>query len=484
MITASALADIRAERVERSLLRMQENALSMLEDLRSEIDPGPGWTQVAGGQNSTETGRVLDLATLRTRSRTLYYANPHARNIINTYVKFSLGQGIMINFQEEDDDAVKEIQAWWKLFAKKIKLFSFLREFAMRALRDGETFVRYFPMDNGMPPVFRFMDPEYVCSPEFAEGIEFAKDDAETPLNYFYTTRLGETLTIPAREVIHFKMNVDRNVARGRPLLEPMLPLFPKYDKWLEARIVLSIVRTSLAFVKEVQGSPTDLIRMRSAQQMTRTTSTEQNKVKMLTPGSILTATPGVKYQLLSPNLDARDAQTDGRTILLNEAAGAGLPDTFVTSDFSESNFASSVVAQNPALRAFEEFENLLSEHTHDMVDLVLVNGVEQKVITAKVRDDDGIRPVNLETSVVYPPLLRRDLRADVEAWQIMSQNRVASKRTWALNMGLNPDQELRYIEEEEESNPPMLPANGNGKSEPFKKGVDDRKPREDVKVQ
>lgn len=486
MIREDALQDIRAEALGRRVSAYQARMATMIETLHDTLDPQmAGWTLVGGEKGTQLYGVELTPASLdelRRQSRIAYRKNPHGKNVINTHVKFTLGKGTLIDFEEKNERALGALKGWWAKVTKAVKWFSFQREFGIRALRDGEVFVRRFPNKEG-PMHIRFVDPEKISSvdPKITFGIETEPDDVETVVSYRITRSVGKEETVPSEEIVHFKIEADRNEKRGRPFLESILPLFTKYDKWVDARMVLSIVRTSVALIREVQGSTTDLLRIRSAQASAKSSSSETDKAKMLRPGTIITTTPGVKYNMVSPNLEARDAAIDGRNLKLDMAAGAGLPDSLVTMDFSGQNFASSVIAQNPAIRGFEESENLFSEPFSVIIDWFLIDGLEKGEIPNLVEEEDGtVRPINLDYDIAYPPLLKRDLRQETEAWDIMHQSGIASLRTWSLAMGLDPDQERKFMEEEMELMAAML-SKPKTKAKRAPKRAEDKEPRQNV---
>lgn len=473
MIRQDIINNILAESQQRRALAVEERALSLIESLHDQLDPEmQGWTFAGGigaASDSSKTVEPADLDTLRRESRKAYYKHPYGKNIVNSYVKFVIGKGIIIDFQEKNKEILDTITRWWKQFKKLNRWFSLQREAVIRSLRDGEFFLRRFLLP-GSPPTLRFIDPEHVRSsdPSISDGIESAPDDSEHILAYHVIQGMKFS-RIPADEILHFKMGVDRNVKRGRPLLESMLQYLTKYDKWLEARIVLNLVRTSFALVRHVKGAPTNLATLRSATAANKTTTNETDKAKMLRPGTIISATPGVEYEMIGPNLEARDAAQDGRTILMALCAGSGLPDVFVTLDFAQANFASTVTAQNPAIRTFEEHQEIYTEPFSTLIDWCLEEGIAQGVIPATA---------DLEHEIAYPPLLKRDLLNEVSAWEKMMSLGIATGRTASLNLGLDPDQEQEIRDEEDIPNtPPEKPK----KTTLPPKRVEDRKPRDQV---
>lgn len=467
--------------------RTQEQAMLVMENLLAESiqDDMKGWDQI-GGKDLTTLGFKEDIPTLRLESQRSYYRVAHGRGMIRTMVKFVIGAGVIVDFAEKDKTKLEGILQWWKRFKKDIRWFSFIVEVVRRAFRDGEVFLRKVPRP-GKPLAFKFIDPGHVPD----DGIKRDPQDAETTISYLIRPGNGiEETTVDASEIIHILLDADRNMKRGRPFLEVQFPLLTKFAKWLDARMVLSYIRTNVALVREVQGSPMDLSRLRSQYQTTRS-GTEANKTKMLKPGSILTATPGSKISMLSPNLDARDAATDGRNLQLAMAAGAGLPDVYVTGDYAQTNMASTVVAQNPAIREFEFAQLFFAEYFTDIVDAVLLDGVEQGKIKAAKTEENGEESlsVDLDFEIKYPPLIKRDLAQEVSAYQILNQMSALSVRTITLRVGENPDAEQAQIAlEKEQGIGPQEPPKGltsdptiNHRKAIAPKGPAERKPRQNV---
>jgi hypothetical protein len=473
--------DLRESRIKQA--RLESRLSAQIEAIGDQLDPlMKGWSPLGGTGAKDDASPIEDLPQLRDESRRAYHRRAYGRNIIRTFVKFTVGKGLNVDFAEKDEEALTAVLDWWKQFTTINRWASFVWEFATRYFRDGETFVRRFEQDEG-PLVLRFVDPERVGCNEHSdnveEGIETDPNDAELVVGYHVTRKDLSCERIDASEVIHAKFGVDRNTARGRPILESVFPFMGKYDKWLDARMALNLIRASVALVREVQGSSTDLSRIRS-KHTASSTSSETDRTKMLRPGTIISATPGVKYSMLSPNLDARDAATDGRTILLGAAAASGLPDVFVTSDYAEANFASTVVAQNPAVRGFEESEMLLSEPFGVIVSWVIDDGISHEAIPSEISANGEQRPVNRNFDINFPPLLRRDIGQENNAFESMNDHGVVSRRTWGINMGLDPDKERTFLEEEAESTT-SVPARIRSERDRAPRRVEDRQPRQNV---
>ena len=69
----------------------------------------------------------------------------------------------------------------------------------------------------------------------------------------------------------------------------------------------------------------------------------------------------------------------DGRHILLNIAAGSGLAEYMVTGDASNANYSSSMVAESPAVKEFEDIQDESKDAYIEIWDRVMENGMRYK---------------------------------------------------------------------------------------------------------
>ena len=182
---------------------------------------------------------------------------------------------------------------------------------------------------------------------------------------------------------------------------------------------------------------------------------------------------------MLSPNLDAKDAAEDGETILRSVAAGAGMSDVFITANYGSTNFASSVVSQNTGIREFEDWGNYFIEHLADIVEWLLMDGVEQGEIPSQVKDEDSgeMRPISLDFDMTFPPIIRRDLVQENGAYMAMYEHEQLSGTSWAGKMGFDSDREQKLITDEK-ARGIGVNRGQQGQSEPPPKRVEDREPR------
>jgi hypothetical protein len=238
------------------------------------------------------------------------------------------------------------------------------------------------------------------------------------------------------------KINVDSNMKRGRSIFEPVFKYIKWHEDWMQSRIVLNKVRSAVALVRHVEGRQQEgqLIRRPTLQSADVVGQRRPGTQKMFKAGSILTAGPGVKYEFLSANLGASDAAQDGRNILLSIAVGVGFPEMFLTGDYSNANYASTAVAQNPFVREFEDWQDYFDVYFKMMFKRVLEHGIEAGLVD---------KNTSLKVKNEFPALVHEDFVQMSTALGQLFLNEVISGHTYAARMGFDYDEEIKLRDEE-----------------------------------
>ncbi len=356
--------------------RVQERLLNLVETtgpMPVSEDPGR-WTLLGVGGGALDAVQRTDL---RTRARQLAGSNPHARNVIRLLEIYVVGPGLKLSHKARRGDAAAKEWAsradavWTEFLRANQRHFSY-REYGRRVWRDGECFLRLFRRP-AWPPSVRFVDPESVATPahaEESEGILTKPEDVETPLAYqrvdVATLELREE--IPAEEMLHTKLGADSNQKRGVTVLAPAINTLESFDKWLETELLARRLQSSIVLWRKVQGSPSEVASVADgAKHATRTDPYGTVRHEKVRAGTILTTSQGTDLQFLQPDTNFGDAVPMGRLLLLCLAAGEGLPEFMLTRDAANVNFASTMVAEGPAVKLFQaeqqffigEFERL-----------------------------------------------------------------------------------------------------------------------------
>jgi len=161
-------------------------------------------------------------------------------------------------------------------------------------------------------------------------------------------------------------------------------------------------------------------------------------------PGTILDAPAGLEYDFPTAGIDAGSFVTVQQAELRAIAARLVMPEFMFTSDASNSNFASTMVAEGPAVRMFERLQAGMIESDRAMMWRVVENAIHSGQLPADVRE-------NIEIQITGPTLRVRDHLREAQVDRIAYTHGVLSPQTWSQHLGLDYDQEQKNLAEHAE---------------------------------
>jgi len=374
-----------------------------------------------------------------------WLTNLHARAVIRNLTKFVLGKGPVINPISENQ-IVKDT---WDNFVKNNRWGKKEKEMVSRTFRDGEIFIRFFiDITNGDVKV-RFLRADNIRNPKIENkilenvsfGIACDPEDIEDVKSYYLCDKEQNLKKkIDASEIMHLKILSDSDMKRGMSILLVAMPMIRKYEDWMDDRIVLNKVRSAIALIRTVPGTASTVNSIRDKHQSERF-SADRYKQKGFNRGTVITASKGIEYQMLTPNIQAADAKDDGRNMLLAVAAGVGFPEMILTADYSNSNYASSLTAQNPFVREIEDWQDFFEDPYKEIFSRVIQAGKEHGKIPEKESEDCEIE---------WPPMILADIEKNNKAREIQHRNKIISKKTWQMKEDLDPEIEEQNMVDEQ----------------------------------
>jgi hypothetical protein len=397
----------------------------------------------------------------------LYYSNPIATGIIETLVNFVIGK----DFSVTPADGSKETAAYLKgcFDANDFDMRS--KELARRAFRDGEMFLRFFK-----PTMERdYMRVRFVDAPEIQPiagnlprfGIKCDANDVETPIEYqrVYTDENGSKRDerIPADDMVHMKIRVDSNVKRGVSFFVGIAPYLSKYKLWLDDRIKLNRIRSMFNLVGNVtgNGSPVDVAGQFTTPAGASNPSSRDGSNRKTAPksGGILIG-QGIEWKYESLNINASDTKDDGRAILLMIVTGTGMAEHMVTGDASNANYASTMVSESPAVRAFEAWQDVLEKVIKQICRKFIQYGIDSGRIPSTTRqwvyeidEKTGVEtkrevetPTSTEVIINFPILIHRNIKEETEALVMARNNGWISDSTASQRLGFDYQEEQRKL--------------------------------------
>jgi len=410
---------------------------------------------IVGGSKSPldETER----SDARSRARTLVVENPHARNMLRLLEVYVVGVGLKLAHaplepsatepESEIEPLLKKADRLWEEFLDENRRHFSYREYARRTWRDGECFLRQFSTAS-WPPAVRFLDPETIgptTEHPDSHGILTDPHDVETPTAYLKTDpQSGELLeAIPAGALFHTKIGVDSNQKRGLTLFAPILDVLSCFGQWLDTELLARKLQASIVLWRKVQGSPSQTAAFADANQFHSVNDPSGSiRRERYRAGTILTTSHGTELEFLQPNTNFTDAVPLGRLLLLCTAAGAGLPEFMLTSDASNANFASTMVAEGPAVKLFQSEQEFFTTEFKSIWRWVMSEAIQRRLLP-----DDFLDRVRIDWA--FPELISRDRPRERRADARLVDTGVLSRAEIARRDGADPALMRREIGQE-----------------------------------
>ncbi|WP_145362341.1 phage portal protein [Stratiformator vulcanicus] len=417
-----------------------ERLLTLLDEGQSQpIDDDRGWHAI----NATGSATSIERRQIRDEARRLVRENPHAKNILRLLEIYVAGPQLRLMPEamtgiDIDAEVIRAADRHWQSFlAANCRHFSY-REFTRRVWRDGECFLRLYAgsgLESDFGPTVRFVDPETIgdvpghppCG-----GIITSPDDIESPIAYLrIDATSGELLEeIAADEILHSQIGVDSNEQRGVSLFAPLIDPLDRHDKWLDTELTARPLQSSIVLWRKVHGSPGQVRDVAESVSESATGGSRRERVK---PGTILTTSRDTTLEFLQPKTNFGDAVPLGRSLLLSIAAGAGLPEFMLTSDASNANFSSTMVAEGPAVKLFEAEQQFFAGEFNRLWRWVLLEAERRGELP------DGTS-TQLRPKWSFPQLVNRDRAKDRDIDTRMAEAGILSRAEVARRDGVDPE--------------------------------------------
>lgn len=411
------------------------------------------WRVVWDESKAGRTGYALsEIPQMRAKSRDLYfYRSGHARRIVDNAKNYVIGNGMTFVPVCEDKDAAATIADYWRTWTLANDWVARQREIVERGWLDGEIFLHY--LRKGDELRLRFLEPEDIRDPVDvnANGIDTASDDIEEVLRYSWckveSTSTDDRTWLDAEDVEHIIWFGSKTIGRGIPPLIPSVNRLKQYEGWLQARLLLNKVRAAIVLVRKHEGATEAQIKAfvakwRSGTEYRESTGKDENK-KKLQLATVMDIPAKQTVEMLSPNLQAADAQHDGRNLLLAIASAVGQSEVMLSADASNANFASTWIAEAPPVKDFAAQQGKL---------ILPFERIWQRVMQHGQRLGALADSLDIGVQITPPTLVGRKRLDEVKADAVLSDHEVISKKTWRGREGLDHDQEEANLEAQAET--------------------------------
>lgn len=414
---------------------------------------GLRWRQLNGAAGFPGACHTLsseqELAALRAECRALAATNEFAINGHENRVSYIVGAGhtyraAVRKGAAAEDGLAAQVQETLDEFIAANRWHSRQQEIVRRRDRDGEAFLRFFHAPDGTTRV-RFVEPDQVATPtsrtgdpSASFGIQTDYDDVETVLAYYIDGQ-----PVAAADIQHRKAHVDANVKRGLPLFYPVRKNLRRAEKLLRNMSVVAEIQSAIALIRRHQrGTKSGLSQFAAGEADASVTSPRSGRTtsyRRYAPGTILDVQGNVEYDFPAAGLDAARYVTVLQAELRAIASRLVMPEFMLTSDASNSNYASTMVAEGPALRMFARLQ---AEQAAD--DLAVMRRVVGHAAAAGRLRQEALSAIDIQVSP--PSLAVRDALSEVQAFRIEHELGILSPQTWAQRRGLDYDQEQENL--------------------------------------
>jgi hypothetical protein len=339
--------------------------LAVVHETESSIAIGRGFMNDIRDRQDYDRAEVLE------DSFNAWRLNPLARRIVELTTQYVVGGGITTVCKHEA--TLKFIKDFWGHRLNRMEMRAY--ELCDELTRSGNIFVLVSTDASGMSyiravPAFdvdqieaRANDVEQPEAFHLKAGTPEGDDGLQPKVYQAYdeeTDSPDESGSFPP-VLLHYTINRPVGGQWGESDLAPILKWLARYSAWLEDRARLNRFRNSFMFVvKSVFASEAE----RAARQATLAANPPQ-------PGSILVCDESESWEVISPKLEAGEANTDGLALKKMVASGVGIPMHFLAEP-EGSTHTTAEAAGGPSFRHFEQRQRLFLWILHDLLSVVI----------------------------------------------------------------------------------------------------------------
>lgn len=336
---------------------------------------------------------------------------PLATGIINTTANHVVSGRTEIRFDDEKNQRI------WDRFEIDNHFQRKVHQWEIKRYLEGQAVLRFFgpPADqnNGVPPSMRLVPHEWI------RDIETNPEDFEDLRAVHLKTPKNDE---PKREtnVLQLKNDPLGSSKEGWPLLAPILADLAKFDKLLQTRLLMNVIRASVPLIlKAPEHSPSELTETLKAIGL--------DKGKMPKPGSFYAFSGDENLEMQFPdlNINASDTSEDFDQWLQRIASAMQVELRVIKMLFDASRVTQGIDPNSPMMKNFKLKRELLKE--------------DLKRVVRRVMGD-------VEFEVQLAPLVEGNLQSDAQALGNMVNMKSISPQSAAERLGFNWDKEQQLI--------------------------------------
>jgi hypothetical protein len=414
-------------------------------------------------QKLPEVWSVYHLMALRNASKLTYNSNSNLHGLITGLRCFVVGNGYEIavvpKTEKKDKRLVKELKDLLDEFAEENDLDERYQEEFTRTQIEGETFIRYYPQEDGITKI-RFIEPDMILPPlsepndgipeqaPWSYGILTNNHDYETPLAYNIRWPDNTDERVKEYFIQHAKINVNRNVKRGLPSTFPCLSELDISKKLRWAAALGEAARQSISYFRVGNKADKSTILNLQAEKQTDTIQrynsvgeVREVAVEQREPGSVVDINKGQEIAS-PPTSNSAVFEAVSQQCLQAVAARYQAPIWLVNGSSDNSSYASSIAESDPFYKRIE-FE----QHRRTQYWKKVLKGVAEIAIQQGKLQPDALDKLNIVVDAPDP--LMRNQKDNNDVYKQLYDDGLMSGKTRLMFNGLDLDEELEQIQEE-----------------------------------
>lgn len=311
--------------------------------------------------------------------------DPIAHQAVNILVDFTLGRGYRVDCDNQEAMVV------WKAFEKANNVQAMMRKFARELSVYGESMiwklpdqetsivqnkVSYQPIRKGLIPRVRLIDPSVIWE------VVTWPEDPDQPLYYVWVaptayqiyTSMGDQKgvpsskfvfqTIPADQILHYKINEVTGEKRGRSDLFPVLGFLKRLRDSVNYSLIALQKQASYCIDTTIEGSQADIDAYIQDQQSQGT---------IAPAGSEFVHTSKIKREYMGTEGGRTGNSSTFDWCLSMVASGLGIPISYFGTHLSGGQTrASAIVATEPVAKRFENRQDVYRRVIQDLWDYAM----------------------------------------------------------------------------------------------------------------
>jgi hypothetical protein len=371
----------------------------------------------------------------------------------------------------ESDPEQEAAQDFLDRWMKRERWDLWEKEIFRRTRRDGEAFLVMDDGEAGLGVHLRSLEPEQIKQPQdrparnrdldigggesWRFGILTTREDTAVPLGYWAVSQFSEAANLgtfyEAEDMIHVKINVDRQAKRGISDFFSNMNDFPGVRKLLRALRESATVQANIAGIKaHAQGVMPEAV---GDQQITTRGGLKAESVTYNHP-TYIGVPQGTEFTAGPLGLQGRNSALILvlQAALRNIGARWQMPESLVSGDASNNNLASELAVAAPFVHAMECRQAFYGEEYSQILERVL----EQASMDGLIGSADGKFLDTFEVTVEMPPVIPRNAKEETDRNAVLSDHGILGNASWSAREDLDREDELQDMEEDPIT-PPMI---------------------------